>query len=285
MMRLNTFLRSASAFAAVVLALGTTARAQMVQYTPLFPGLYPTGYNSSGMLLPASAPSSTGEGYADAHYSVVHVYSFANGTAVTSTQSKFTQYTGAPRVTQGFPGVWNTAVQNSQWIEPPGGAWSNVDGQNFYDFSGGAGMTPQSDIGYDYQIVFTVPSTYNLSTVTIGGTVAADDYLYIYLNNDTSQTLQYVAANMFNSPAPFTLSTAQGLVLGVNTLTFYVFNNAPSPNPTGLDVISIGSGTFTTTSAPEIGAYLPVAGAILLYGAIFVARRRSIRIRRGISPV
>jgi hypothetical protein len=69
----------------------------------------------------------------------------------------------------------------------------------------------------------------------------------------------------------------------VNTLTFYVFNTGATINPTGLDVLGIGSGTYTT-AVPEIGAFLPVAGAIVLYGAVLLARRRPIRIKGGNSP-
>jgi hypothetical protein len=284
MMCFDNGLCRAAAFAAVALTLGTTARAQMIQYTPLFPGLYPTGYNSSGLLLPVSLPSSSGEGYVDGNYSVIHVYSFANGTAVTSTGSTYTKYVGAARVTQAYSGGWNSAVQNSQWIEPPGGLYTTVNGVTFYQFSG-AGASAGAGLGFDYQIVFTVPSSYNLSTVTITGTAIADNYLDIYLNNDTSQTLQFnTQSNLYTVPVTFSLSSAQGLVLGVNTLTFYVFNIGTILNPTGLDVMDIGSGTYKTTAAPEIGAYLPVVGAILLYGSILVARRRSIRIRGGNSP-
>jgi hypothetical protein len=255
------------AAAALLSAIG--ARAQMVNYVPVFPGLYPTGFNSSGDTYATTATSSS-EGYADAHYQVVAVDTKVTG---------YTNYEGAAFATGTSTG-WKAPVpfsglNGSEWIQPPGGTWS---GSGYVFPASGATGSVSKGITYDYQIVFTVLSGYALS---IGGSLAADNYVDLYLNGQTGSEVALTGANLFSSGAAFSLTSANGLVVGINTLTFSVINintgssNTKENNPTGLDVFSIGSGTYMTLSAPEVGAFLPAAAAVALYGGLLFARRRS----------
>jgi len=241
----------------------------MVNYVPVFPGLYPTGFNSSGDTYATTATSSS-EGYADAHYQVVAVDTKVTG---------YTNYEGAAFATGTSTG-WKAPVpfsglNGSEWIQPPGGTWS---GSGYVFPASGATGSVSKGITYDYQIVFTVLSGYALS---IGGSLAADNYVDLYLNGQTGSEVALTGANLFSSGAAFSLTSANGLVVGINTLTFSVINintgssNTKENNPTGLDVFSIGSGTYMTLSAPEVGAFLPAAAAVALYGGLLFARRRS----------
>jgi hypothetical protein len=255
--------------------LATEAHAQVVNYAPLFPGLFPTGFNSSGDTIAVAAPTSTSEGTLDGHYSVVAVSTFVTG---------YTAFEGTAVVTDTAK-TWHSPVDNSEWVEPPGGTFSSAGGNPEYYFPSTGSVAP-SGVQYDYQIVFTVPTSYALSTLTIAGSLAADDYVDIYLNGQTSREDDLTSAGLFSSGAAFSLTTANGLVAGANTLTFAVFNldtGSKTTSPSGLDVFAIGSGTYTTLGAPEVGAFLPVAVAVALYGGVLVARRRS-RVKAGRGP-
>jgi hypothetical protein len=118
--------------------------------------------------------------------------------------------------------------------------------------------------------------------------LAADDYVDLYLNGDSSGELALSAAGLSTNGAAFSLTSANGLIVGVNTLTFAVFNldstqKHGGSSPSGLDVFDIGTGTYTTLAAPEVGAVLPVAVAVALYGGLFLVQRRS-RLRAGPGP-
>lgn len=241
------------------------ARGQIINYAPLFPGLFPTGFNASGDSIGTVEASSTSEGVVDAHYSVA---------AVSTSVSGYTKYEGAAYATDTALG-WHATVNGADWIEPPGGTYSPYSGNPEYWFPATGSKVP-SGIQYDYQIVFTVPTIYALSTVSIEGSLAADDYVDIYLNGQTSKEIALTSSTLYTAGAAFSLSTANGLVSGVNTLTFAVFNldagSTPS-SPSGLDVFAVGTGTYTTLGAPEVGAVIPVAGAVALYAGILAYRR------------
>ena len=263
---------SAVLAAALALSLGTGARAQILNYAPLFPGLFPTGFNSSGNSIGTIEATSTSEGIVDSHYSVVQVSNFVSG---------YTKYEGGAYVTNTAAG-WHATVNGADWIEPPGGVYSAYAGNPEYWFPGtvqtGA-ATNGSGVQYDYQIVFTVPTSFALSTISIAGSLAADDYVDIYLNGNSAREVALTALNLYSAGGAFSLGTANGLVLGTNTLTFAVFNldaGSKTSSPSGLDVFAVGTGTYTTLSAPEIGAFIPAAGAVALYGSLLLARRRTL---------
>jgi hypothetical protein len=265
------FVPSAAMAAALALFPGTVSRAQILNYSPLFPGLFPTGFNASGNSIGTVEATSTSEGIVDSHYSVVQVSNFVSG---------YTKYEGAAYVTNTAAG-WHATVNGADWIEPPGGIYSAYAGNPEYWFpatvqTGAA--TNGSGVQYDYQIVFTVPSSFALSTISIAGSLAADDYVDIYLNGNSAHEVALTALNLYSAGGAFSLGTANGLVLGANTLTFAVFNldaGSKTSSPSGLDVFAVGTGTYTVLSAPEIGAFIPVAGAVGLYGGLLVARRRA----------
>jgi hypothetical protein len=251
--------------------LGIQARAQIINYSPLFPGLYPTGFAANGNEIGTIEATSTSEGVVDPHYSVIQVSTFVSG---------YTKYEGAAEVTNTALG-WHATVNGADWIEPPGGTYSPYSGNPEYWFPGSVktgSATNGSGVQYDYQIVFTVPSAFVLSTISIAGSLAADDYVDVYLNGDSAHEDALTSLNLYSAGAAFTLTTANGLVLGVNTLTFAVFNldaGSTQSSPSGLDVFAVGTGTYTTLAAPEVGAFIPVAGAVALYGGILIARRKS----------
>lgn len=257
--------------AAALLALGSVARAQIINYSPLFPGLYPTGFAANGNEIGTIEATSTSEGVVDPHYSVIKVSTFVSG---------YTRYQGPAEVTNTALG-WHATVNGADWIEPPGGTYSPYSGNPEYWFPGSVrtgSATNGSGVQYDYQIVFTVPTTFVLSTISIAGSLAADDYVDVYLNGDSAKEVALTSLNLYSAGAAFSLTTANGLVLGVNTLTFAVFNldaGSTQSSPSGLDVFAVGTGTYTTLAAPEVGAVIPVAGAVALYGGVLIARRRS----------
>jgi len=243
-----------SAIAAAFL-LGLPARAQIVNYSPLFPGLYPTGFAANGNEIGTVIATSTSEGTIDPHYSVVAVSTFV---------SSYTKYEGAAYATSTATG----------WHAPE------------YWFPSSGSAAPKG-VQYDYQIVFTVPTSFALSTLTIAGSLAADDYVDLYLNGNTSHELALSGASLSTSGAAFSLTSANGLIIGVNTLTFAVFNVEPgqigaSTSPSGIDVFAIGTGTYTTLAAPEVGAVIPVAVAVALYAGMFLVHRRT-RLKAGIG--
>jgi hypothetical protein len=264
-----------SAIAAAFL-LGLPARAQIVNYSPLFPGLYPTGFAANGNEIGTVIATSTSEGTIDPHYSVVAVSTFV---------SSYTKYEGAAYATSTATG-WHAPVNGSGWIEPRGGVYSAVSGNPEYWFPSSGSAAPKG-VQYDYQIVFTVPTSFALSTLTIAGSLAADDYVDLYLNGNTSHELALSGASLSTSGAAFSLTSANGLIIGVNTLTFAVFNVEPgqigaSTSPSGIDVFAIGTGTYTTLAAPEVGAVIPVAVAVALYAGMFLVHRRT-RLKAGIG--
>ena len=158
--------------------------------TPVaLPGLFATGVDGSGNPLVANDP--------DPHYALV---SSADPNEPGPT---------ARIVINPTSFGWVGSTGSSTWIAPD--ANGGVDGV----------------LGnYDYQTTFTVPSGLSPSTVTLGGFVAADDNVEIFVNG-TDTGVGFTGAS--SSLNPFTLSSSNtaftsALHTGVNDLDFVVTN-------------------------------------------------------------
>jgi hypothetical protein len=198
-------------------------------------GLYATGVDNTNTLL--------GSNTIDSHY-VVTASSLAGNTGNAYTVK-------AQEVTNAG---WTANLAAARWL---------VNEKS----GGGDGNNPSRGIGtFDYQLTFTMPVGAQLNTVLISGSGAADNSATIYVNGTLVSGQSLSGSASTNS---FTLdSTNAAFVSGSNTITFRVNNTTVSP--TGL-LISTLSGTAVV---PEVGAFLPVLGALVLVGAIRIKRRR-----------
>lgn len=106
--------------------------------------------------------------------------------------------------------------------------------------AGAAWIAPSADQGNDRQGCCSNTSDTYRTTVTISGsptgvslnfTIAADDYVDVYLNG--AKVYTHASTVMWNSL--FTFSITSGLVTGTNTLDFVVTNGG---GPTGMAAIS-----------------------------------------------
>jgi hypothetical protein len=130
-------------------------------------------------------------------------------------------------VNDGYPiqsGAWLLNGPNSKWIAP----WAN---QNDSGTNGGGNIAGN----YTYQTSFDLTG-YDVSKVRLVGGWAVDNLGTDILVNGASTGL---TSPGFGGLASFTITSAQGLLAGPNTLDFVVTNaqNAAStPNPTALRV-------------------------------------------------
>lgn len=207
------------------LALALAVIAVRVEAVPI--QLYNTGMDPPG--LAAIVP----HGQIDTHYSIV---SPPNMTAVTVNDTTFPFPPWAPNAYG--PG-------GSRWIGP------SVNSQG-------------PAVPYTYRTQFTLPANAILSSATIAGLWATDDWFVdVFLNNvPQGQT------NLgFTSLQPFTVTS--GFQVGVNNLEFRLIN---AGGPTGLRVDRI------------VGKYLvPEPAAATLAGASLVGCSFALRRRRALA--
>ena len=185
-----------------------SAPATLCVWLQPIPGLvFGTGLDETGALLASGA--------SDPHYIL----------AVSADPS----YPGpeAIVVNDGYPiqaGAWALNGPNSKWISP----WAN---QNDGGTNGGGNAAGN----YTYQTDFDLTG-YDMTKLRLIGGWAADNTGVDILVNGVSTG---ITSPGFGGLASFTLTSAQGLVAGPNTIEFVV-NNAPNatvtPNPTGLRV-------------------------------------------------
>lgn len=198
-------------------------------------GLYATGVDNNGVAMGNTA--------LDAHY------------IVTANTAGNSQYSGTSYTVQtsslGAGWVANTAA--ARWIVDP--RPGSPDG------------TSNRPAGtFDYTLSFNLPVGSILSTVAISGTGAADDSATIYVNGTLVSGVSLAASDSTNS---FSLTAANSaFVAGANTITFRVSNSSSSS--TGLFISSLSG----TAVVPEVGAFLPVVGALLLVAAMKLKRER-----------
>ncbi len=161
-------------------------------------------------------------------------------------------------VTAALPGSWALNAADSRWITTPGtpSTGGGANGGNAHRVSG----------AFDYTLTFNLPAGAILSTVSITGSGWADDSSSIVVNGVLVSGQSIVSHK--DAASSFTLNNANAtFVSGANTLTFRVNNAAGA---TGLFINSL-SGTVTV---PEVGAMLPIFGAIALYGVVLRRRKK-----------
>lgn len=192
-------------------------------------GLFASGVDGSGALL--------GDAVNDAHYVV---------TASTAGNNYLgTSYTVS---TAHIDGAWTPNTSSARWIVSP--RPGSPDGK-----------ATRPDGTFDYTITFTMPVGAQLGTVSITGTGAAGDSGTIYVNGVLVSGETLAGGVSTNS---FTLNAANStFAAGSNTITFRV-TNVGNNSSTGLLI----TGMSGTVVVPEVGAFLPVAGALLLFAAI-----------------
>lgn len=230
-------------------------------YGAVIPGLYNTGINNVGQLLPT--------GTQDTHYQ----FSAIDGTAIAAQDGN--PFVGAGTTIQidgntlsNFPfQYWLPNSSTSQWITPSANAGQSYD--------------PTSTGWYAYTLSFNL-NGFNPSTASFEAQWAVDQGGYVCLNSTVitaagcqdGATLSSngVPLNLsnyatFNSWTSF--SANSGFRAGLNTLTFYVGNPPQTTNnPIGLNVEFLAS---RITSVPE-----PASLALFLVGllALPFAKRR-----------
>ncbi len=279
---------SRSAFATLFLAsLGFATLAYAGSATSVT-GLYYTGQNASGGLAAGGAT--------DPHWTVTAAY--LNGTN-TST------YTGAAYVLSGPDSSYVSNTSAAQWITAPGAhttsstsSATNAGG----DYLPGSSASGANSAYYVYRLAFTIGgSTSGGTTVTndvqLSMTIAADDNYYVYVNPTQAPTVNSsgtidassgggngtavaTGTAAWNNTTSFKIgnSTANtgdvnnaSFVIGTNYIYVVVANtdggsNSGGLNQSGLLVYQVGSGiTIDGKPVPEVGAILPVLGALGLF--------------------
>jgi len=214
------------------------------------PGLYNTGYDSSGNLV---VP-----GQADAHY----ILNSAPYTLPSTTT--YATDTAAP--------AWVPNDSVSLWITPEGYQHPPFSGEN----PNWPATAPQGI--YVYDLTFYVPAG-ALPYLVITGKWASDNPAEMRLNPTNigsgapdgtfvSDTPGYPNADSAAYSSFTSFSIASGFVAGWNTLEFTVNNlSGTSGNPTGIDV------RFDAPVVPE-ATTLASWGGLALIGAVFMRRRR-----------
>jgi hypothetical protein len=245
-------------------------------------GLYYTGVNDTYGLLSSG-------GTQDSHWAVT--YASTNGGSSANTAYEGQGYVVSPSNVSSVAWIQNTS--SAQWITAPGAtdsAGNNVNKGNDYLPGTGTGMGTHEGV-YDYSLSFNVAGTGSGNVgnnVSISLTVAADDQYSIYVNpvlngdgsvNKSSSTLAFSATAAWNNTQVATLANFGGsnnssFVIGTNKIVIEVDNTnsktgnvADSINASGLMVYQVGAvAMINGNPVPEVGAWLPVAFAVGLFG-------------------
>lgn len=207
-------------------------------------GLYATGVNNSNALL--------GNNASDAHYVVSNVPAGAPANNAGTSRTV---------ATSALAGAWTANTSAARWVTTPGTSTSGSG-----TASSGGNDPSRVNGTFDYTLTFTMPAGGILSSVSITGAGSADDSTQIYVNG---VLVSGQSTGSYSSTAGFSLNSSNAtFVSGANTITFRVNNSGGGPS--GLIITSLGG----TVDIPEVGAWLPVLGAIGLYGGIRLRRRR-----------
>jgi hypothetical protein len=262
-------------------------------------GLYYSGVNSSYGLLAG--------GSTDSNWKVT--YALVGGATYTGTST----YTGNAYVLSDnyIDGAYVQNTGSAQWITAPGastaqtGGTVNVGGDDLP----GNGTSGTNAAFYVYRLAFTISGTGSgtvSNNIQISMTIAADDSYTVYVNPASSPTVNSSGVissggtaasasgtSAWNNTTAFTLgnSTSGGgsnnssFVIGTNYI-YIVVNNSNSQtgnnssttlNPSGLLVYQVGSGvTIDGKVVPEVGTWLPLAGALGLFGWRRMRRKKAV---------
>jgi len=241
-------------------------------------------------------------------------YADVGGVSYTGTGTNSTQYTGAAYVVNGSNVTSADYVQNtgySQWITAPGASSAQTGGTTNTggNFLPGNGTSGPNTATYEYTLAFQITGTLGNggSKFTVGNdvqislTIAADDQYQIYVNptlngngsvNTSTSTLgasglaswtNSTVAYLQNYSASSTETTNSGFIIGTNYLTVVVENtnattgssSSNALNASGLLVYEVGSeAVIGGHPVPEVGAWLPMVGALGLYGVALQRRKR-----------
>ena len=265
-------------------------------------GLYYTGLNGSSTLQSG--------GGRDANWDVT--YAFVGGTRYRNEStytSASGAYVLASTANSGgtanyIDGAYVPNTSSAQWITAPGamtatsGGTVNIGGDNLP----GNGTTGTNTAFYVYQLAFTITGTGTgvvTNQVAISLTIAADDSYDIYVTPSavtvsSGGTISSTYGISASGTAAWSNTTAQSLQnfgtggannttfnIGTNYLTVVVRNSnsvtgtstSTALNPSGLLMYQVGAmATIDGRPVPEVGAWLPLLGALGLYG-LFAWRR------------
>jgi hypothetical protein len=207
---------------------------------------------------------------------------------------------------------WIANSGTAQWIVPPGAtdsAGNNVNtGNTYLPGNGGTWATPYSAASdppndtadtnegvYVYTLAFTITgnvgsgaSKNNVTNFSVQMTAAGDDQLSIYVNpagNGASiptGTAAFVTGDAWDNTTVATLNSSNSnFVIGTNYLVVVVDNTnsesgnngSTTSNASGLLIYNMDS-FIGGTPIPEVGTWLPVVGAVGLYGMALWRRSR-----------
>lgn len=266
---------------ALILWFGSSAHAGTASNVT---GLYYTGVNSSGQLI--------GDGSTDALWTVT--YARVNGTNYTGNST----YTGASYVLSAsyIDAAYVPNSSTSKWITAPGASTAATSGTANVggDYLPGNGTSGTNSAQYVYRLAFTVSGSGSgtvTNNVSISLTLAADDQYKVYVNPtlngngsvNTGSTLAGSATNAWSNTSAIYLqnftdtnsSNDAAFVIGTNYIYVVVDNTnsltgnqgSNALNPSGLLVYQVGSvAMIDGHPVPEVGTWLPVLGALGLFG-------------------
>lgn len=248
-------------------------------------GLYYTGVNNSGALLAGGAR--------DSHWSVNYANAPGNDA----------NYEGAAYVVSGGnrDSAWAPNTSTAQWITAPGASNAAGNTNTGGAYLPGNGTSGSNAAQYVYRLAFTISGTGTgavTNNVSISLTIAADDRYRIYVNpamsggeiDTADSTLAASRNNAWNNTQAEYLQNYTGgghsdnanFVIGTNYIYVVVDNtnnqtgssSSSALNPSGLLVYQVGSAVLIDGKpVPEVGAVLPVIGAL----GLFVLRRFKLR--------
>ena len=298
--------RVATSFAAIgafcLCLLGAGVPSVSAQTATDINGLYYTGQTSSGSLAAA--------GTQNANWTVTYASTNGGSTQATSYEGAGYVITPAQISSSGYTqntsnAQWITApgATDSSGNNP------NTGG----DFLPGNGSSGSNEGIYIYTLAFTIVGTtgtggtrlLNSSTnqISITMKIAADDQYSVYVNPTTSRvsgvttpsnpvgvditgTAAATGYSAWSNTSQITLTNYgsganSNFYVGTNYISIVVDNTnsisgsstSTSANASGLLVYQTGSALINGKPVPEVGSFLPLVGAVGLYG-LYAARRR-----------
>jgi hypothetical protein len=294
-MSLKQLMRVLSAISALCLWCAGSVRGQLASNIT---GLYYTGMNSSTALLAGGAQDPLWQ----VTYAKIAGTSYSSPYKTTPTATTYTgdSYVITPGIIAGQNYVQNTAT--AEWITAPGaqtqtGGTASVNtGGNYLPGNGNSGT---NEGVFVYTLAFQITGSGTAGTlvtnsISISLTIAADDQASIYVNPSgngsslptgtaaysvTSAWTNTTAATLQNGTDHTGTSGNSKFYIGTNYLTVVVDNTnsitgsstATAINPSGLLVYQVGSamtidGNPIQGVVPEVGTWLPIAGALGMFG-------------------